>query len=720
MLRGERDLRRSLARAVENHSDFAQRAAEILDTDPAIILGFLVLESGGAPARLGENIHWMLMKNAFRKYFKRKFPGQSLPPSLASGRTSKSKKVWKEAYRLYPRAALECTSWGIGQHHPWDVLPQWLGYDSPEEMVTAFKSSVKAQEQGMIDYIRKKKRLHKAVKRRDWWLMGRYYNGGTDGRYGRALRFMYNILHPNDLDEQHIASSRDEWKQMWKSGQLSNKNLSVVPGMTLKQKKSGKIGKVFLAGDSNTTNNRKYWKAFIGKNFGSGVKVVDVSAASAATWDVLKKLKDADGASGIIIGSLGGNDPSRKGMTLWKDVNRIKKALEPEGKHYQKFVAPLFSRLQQLQNNGTKIIIFGLPFGRGKGERCNNNTPIARKAMDDLLIYASKEYGIDYRSVFEQTKNIKGDGCGPYYKDKNGDAYRDILRGKDPENSPTSDEEEKYANSIAGGKKIKISKSRGGRWFKKYKYIKKAGINFKDLYKMFESTFGSNWIKLLLPVHGKDFIFGPEHFAAFKKLAEEVQDLRLLALVRKKSSVKDDPIVAKAEKKAEDKIEKKKDKIEKAQDAKKVKPKVAKKKPIKIKPKPVKPVTFEQAIFASKKNDIIFLKLKKDVKKYGFTIFKKGKTYKAKILDSSNVNVEHEKIMLRGDNETMSKNDLIKNIKEQGGEPCDILDCGVSRIKRKGKEKSLSDFLKHPSFKNEKDGLTENKIKRKIRIILNC
>ena len=182
--------------------------------------------------------------------------------------------------------------------------------------------------------------------------------------------------------------------------------------------------------------------------------------------------------------------------------------------------------------------------------------------------------------------------------------------------------------------------------------------------------------------------------------------------MNRKSPVKDDPVVAKAEEKAEDKIY--------AQGATKVKPKVAKKKPIKIKPKPVKPVTFEQAIFASKKNDIIFLKLKKDVKKYGFTIFKKGKTYKAKILDSSNVNIEHEKIMLRGDNETMSKNDLIKNIKEQGGEPCDILDCGASRIKRKGKEKSFSDFLKHPSFQNEKDGLTENKIKRKIRIILNC
>jgi len=492
---------------------------------------------------------------------------------------------------------------------------------------------------------------------------------------------------------------------MWRK-----KVVGQMKGISLKKGgASGLSKKVFLGGDSNTTDKRKFWKAFIAKNFGLGTQVRDVSKNGLATWHTLERLKEADGAAGIVIGSLGGNDVSKKEMGKLSS-KAIQKRLKPGGQHYEKYVAPLFKRLKQLQNKGSRVVVYGLPFGRGHGDKCSNNTPLARKTMDNLLAFTANEYGIDYKSVFEQTKEIKGEKCGVHYGGKdNKAAYSEILRSKDPINSPVSDEEEKYAKSIIGGKKIKISRN---RWFKKYKYINKAGITFDNLYSMFQNTFGADWIKLMLPVHGKDYIFGPEHFAAFKKLAKENQDAKLLSLVNRKSPVKDDPVVAKAEEKAEDKIY--------AQGATKVKPKVAKKKPIKIKPKPVKPVTFEQAIFASKKNDIIFLKLKKDVKKYGFTIFKKGKTYKAKILDSSNVNIEHEKIMLRGDNETMSKNDLIKNIKEQGGEPCDILDCGASRIKRKGKEKSFSDFLKHPSFKNEKDGLTENKIKRKIRIILNC
>jgi hypothetical protein len=104
------------------------------------------------------------------------------------------------------------------------------------------------------------------------------------------------------------------------------------------------------------------------------------------------------------------------------------------------------------------------------------------------------------------------------------------------------------------------------------------------------------------------------------------------------------------------------------------------------------------------------------------TAFKKGKPYKAEVVDSSNVDVNHEKLLGKSTT-TFSKSDLIEKIKsnlKRDEEPCDLLDCKASKIERRGKEKSFADFLKNPLFENKKGSLTENKIKRKIRIILNC
>ena len=71
--RSSSGLQSSVKVALKNHAEFCQRAAKELGPDPAIIAGYLVKESGGAPARTGENIHMLFMvRNHWTKKYRQK------------------------------------------------------------------------------------------------------------------------------------------------------------------------------------------------------------------------------------------------------------------------------------------------------------------------------------------------------------------------------------------------------------------------------------------------------------------------------------------------------------------------------------------------------------------------------------------------------------------------------------------------------------------------
>lgn len=318
---------------------------------------------------------------------------------------------------------------------------------------------------------------------------------------------------------------------------------------------AGKEGNVYLLGDSNTVGHSKYWKAYVAKNFGMNAKVINRAKNGHSLQKILNSLKDIKDVAGVIIGSAGGNNVAGMGKL---SPEQIKNTLAPDGPYYQRNIAPLMSKLSELQRQGAKVAFFGLPFGRGKGKDCENNTPIARGTMDEVLTYAAKQYNVPYYSVYKQTEKVKGIACGVHYGGKkNQQAYRDALRSANPANAPAPKEELAYAKSISsGGKKIKISHN---RFLRPYRYLQAAGIKFKELYEEFKRVYGGDWEKKLLPKHRADYIFGPEHFAALKKYAKDTIHLQssknLLALINKKNPSKKEPIIAKAEKTAEKKIE---------------------------------------------------------------------------------------------------------------------------------------------------------------------
>jgi len=308
--------------------------------------------------------------------------------------------------------------------------------------------------------------------------------------------------------------------------------------------KSG--GTVYILGDSNTEPHRNYWKSFAKKNFGNNIEIVWKAQGGNTTGAVLKKLKGVENAAGVIVGSIGGNNAAGFAKA---SKSKIDSALSPGGSYYDKHIVPFMARMKELQDQGAKVFIFGLPFGRGGGE----NKEYARQVMDESLAVGAQQFGIPYKSVFEATKLIKGKASGVHYSNKK-EEYRDALRNSGMGNHPSSEDEIAYAKDVSNnraGKKIKLSRN---RFLRPYKYVQKAGLTFDALYTLFDKTFGSGWVDDLLPIHGKDRIFGPEHFTALAALSKKLEKINtpLAQTIRKIVGHKDpnqtEPAFADAEK----------------------------------------------------------------------------------------------------------------------------------------------------------------------------
>ena len=209
--------------AMQNHGAFIQRAASKLGVEPGIIAGFIAKEVGGREIRTGDRIKKLFMISSFVKRYKKKFPGRQLPDWAARAYNKRpynktdnkppysgSDKMFREAYSLDQRIALQSTSWGIAQVHAWSYKS--LGYSSEHEMVNDLKNSPEAQMNSLINYVRTKPKLHNAMKRKDWWAIGHYYNGDERGKYGSHVQAVYNAVS-GDNDTSYVEESKSEWRR---------------------------------------------------------------------------------------------------------------------------------------------------------------------------------------------------------------------------------------------------------------------------------------------------------------------------------------------------------------------------------------------------------------------------------------------------------------------------------------------------------------------------
>jgi len=290
---------------------------------------------------------------------------------------------------------------------------------------------------------------------------------------------------------------------------------------------------VYIVGDSNTTAHRKYWSSWSRKNFPKS-KVNFLARGGLRIPTILNQLKKINpkNTKMVIVGSLGGNDA--QGL---KSKNFIE-SLSPGGNYYVNNIVPLMKQLSFLQKNGVKVKFFGLPFGRGP----DPNRAKARAAMDLALLTAAQQYGIDYVTVFEKTKQIKGKKGGVHYSKDRRKAYRDHLAQLIGGVQPVSNEEIAYAKS---GKRVGINKN---YFLAPYKAIKNTGFNFKDFYDDLEKAFPGEVGpgRKILSDRGKDYVFGPEHFVAMKLLSKKLPRSKYTEMVgfkTKQGQIKDTPSV---------------------------------------------------------------------------------------------------------------------------------------------------------------------------------
>jgi len=396
---------KSFERARKNHGSFATRAGKALGVHPAVILGILVKESGGAAARTGNSIHWGLMvRSHWAKKYKEKFPGRPMP-SWSNVRMSKRQSVYEEAYSLWPRGALENTSWGIAQVHPWGATVRRLGYSSPEEMVRAFKGSVRAQEDSLIDFIRTKPGLLAAARSKDWWMIARLYNGDRGGKgYGLSLQIMHNSI-AEEKDTSRIAKTRLEYEKMRKQGLVG------VPSEEPESGASLRGARVVLIGDSNSFYlNNEYKKHYSAR--GASVLKLTWNGSGCRRWrEILTAVVGAaDGRpiagsdkiaefarkiykfkpTNINVTSLGGNNMNQSYTESKMQA------------HVSGCVKPLMQLLKRF--NGT--FAGPPPIGKDRVGKTGERSNSLRAKMNAAYKKAAREVGIPY---WDPTANIAYD-----------------------------------------------------------------------------------------------------------------------------------------------------------------------------------------------------------------------------------------------------------------------------------------------------------------------
>jgi len=123
-------------------------------------------------------------------------------PSSWSGRY----EFFKKMHAIDADAAIQATSWGIGQVMGFHW--KFLGFKSPQEMMTYAKSGIDGQMELMCRFIQKNQNLDTALKNRNWAAFAHGYNGPAykKNQYDKKLKEAYERFRkaPVDADVRMI------------------------------------------------------------------------------------------------------------------------------------------------------------------------------------------------------------------------------------------------------------------------------------------------------------------------------------------------------------------------------------------------------------------------------------------------------------------------------------------------------------------------------------
>lgn len=192
-------------------------AAVTHDLPPAALLALVELESAGKTFALVKGRNEPLIRfegHYFDRRLGEKKREEARAANLAAPKAGgiRNPRSQEDRWAMLDRAAavdrqaaLESTSWGIGQ--VMGAHWQWLGYESIEAMVTECRRGLSGQLALMLRYI-DKAGLASRLRNRDWAGFARGYNGPAYARSGYHLRLAEAVgRHETRLASQPESQS---------------------------------------------------------------------------------------------------------------------------------------------------------------------------------------------------------------------------------------------------------------------------------------------------------------------------------------------------------------------------------------------------------------------------------------------------------------------------------------------------------------------------------
>jgi hypothetical protein len=147
--------------------------AESIGIEYAALMAFISVESGGAGF-----VNGRIVIQFEPTWFRKKAP--FAPSGLWSINKVENQiaeyKAFSDAFKKNPDAAMQATSWGLGQIMGYHYGR--LGFKTVGAMVDAFKTGDYQQVKGMVKFIATSPALLKAIKSKNWHLVAVNYNGG--------------------------------------------------------------------------------------------------------------------------------------------------------------------------------------------------------------------------------------------------------------------------------------------------------------------------------------------------------------------------------------------------------------------------------------------------------------------------------------------------------------------------------------------------------------
>jgi hypothetical protein len=166
-------------------------ACRLLDVGPESLWTVLQVETVGCGFLADRRLQILFERHKFHQFTRGTFSAShphisnQRPGGYAGGIAEWGR--YEDAKVLDPVAALQATSWGVAQIMGFNSRA--AGYPYPSEMVAAFKNSEDAQVLAMAQFIRADRAMADAIKRRDWRIFARAYNGPdyAKNEYDRRL-----------------------------------------------------------------------------------------------------------------------------------------------------------------------------------------------------------------------------------------------------------------------------------------------------------------------------------------------------------------------------------------------------------------------------------------------------------------------------------------------------------------------------------------------------